>query len=107
MLAEGIAIGIVVLIGLVLLQIEHHTRKYKIAIVIILIAVIYFSIMSVFSSEEVDLTSPRGMINAVYVYFGWIGTTTSSLWDIGTDTVSMVGNAIKTSNTSEEKHPRR
>jgi len=52
----------------------------------------------------VDLKSPRGIIDGVYLYVGWIGHTTSSLWDIGTNTVSLVGNAIKMNNTEQVKY---
>ena len=65
-------------------------------------AVVYFSMMGIFSSEKVDLTSPRGVVNAVYVYFGWMGQTVTSLWDIGADTVRTVGNSIKINDPGEE-----
>ena len=102
MAAEWIAIAVVIIIGFILLQLEHHARRYKIIIAIILIAILYFSIIGIFSSGEVDLTSPRGIVNSVYLYFGWIGSTVTSLWDIGTDTVTLVGNAVKINNTSED-----
>lgn len=107
MLVEWIIIGVFVFIGLWVLKLEHHTRKFKIAIVIIFGLMIYFSMVSIFSSEQVDLTSPRGVVGAVYVYFGWIGQTASNLWDIGTDTVHLIGNAIKVDKIEEDKEPRR
>ena len=105
MIVQWIIIGVFVLIGLWFLKMEHHTRKVKIITIALIGLVIYFSMVGIFTSEQVNLTSPRGVVNAVYVYFGWIGQTMSNLWDVGTDTVSMVGNAIKVNNT--EARPRR
>jgi len=96
---QWIIIGVFILIGLWYLKVEHHARKIKIIILVAIGVLIYFSIMGIFSSEKVDLTSPRGVINSVYIYFGWIGQTTSNLWDIGINTVDLVGNAIKVNNT--------
>ena len=98
--AVWIAVGLLVFLGLFLMQMEHHTRKIKVILVVLLALLIYFSIVNIFSSEKVDLTSPRGVINGVYVYFGWIGTTISNLWDVGSDTVHTVGNAVKMNSTS-------
>jgi hypothetical protein len=107
MLIQWIIVAVFVLIGLAYIQFEHHSKKVKIFIFVIIGGLIYFSMMSVFTSETVDLTSPRGMVNGVYVYFGWIGQTATSLWDIGTDTAHMVGNAIKVDKVEEDKQPRR
>jgi len=107
MVIQWIIIGMFILIGLWYIKMEHHGRKVKIVVLILVGALIYFSIVGIFTSEQVSLTSPRGVVNAAYVYFGWIGQTASSLWDIGADTVSLVGNAIKIDNPEEDKEPRR
>jgi hypothetical protein len=101
MVIQWIVIAVLVLLGLWFLQFEHHTRKLKIAAAIAIVALLYFSMMTILTSEEIDLTNPRGVVNAVYVYFGWVGQTASTLWDIGTDTTKLVGNAIKINRTEE------
>jgi len=106
MIVEIIVVGIFVIVGIIWLQFEHHTRKYKAVAIVIIGFLIYFSVVGLFSSDKVELDSPRGVVNAVYFYFGWIGETSVKLWDIGTDTVNMVGNAIKVNN-SEDKNSRR
>ena len=106
MVINWIIVGIFVIIGLFLLKMEHHSRKIKVLIIVLIGFTLYFSIAGMFTSEQVDFTSPRGIVNAVYVYFGWIGQTTANLWDIGTDTVALVGNAIKL-NDSDAKSSRR
>ncbi len=107
MIVEWVIITIFVFIGLVYLKFEHHTKKIKIVIFLVVGFVLYFSLVSHFNSENVDLTSPRGVINGIYLYAGWLGQTTSNLWNIGTKTVTLVGNAVKINNTQKEKRPRR
>ena len=101
MIAHWIIMVGLVILALLFLKAEESTKIVKILIVIFLGFVVYLSITGLFMSNKVDLNSPRGIFNAVYVYFGWLGQTTSTLWDIGTDTASMVGNAIKV-NSSED-----
>ena len=102
MIVQWIVIGVFILIGLWYLKMEHHGRKVKVVVIAIIGLVIYFSMVGIFTSEQVSLDSPRGVVNAVYVYFGWIGQTATSLWDIGANTVSLVGNAIKIDKEDEE-----
>ena len=102
MVIQWIIVGIFIIVGLWFLKLEHHTKKIKIILLAIIITIVYLSMMGIFSSEKVDLTSPRGVVNAVYVYFGWMGRTVTDLWDIGADTVQTVGNAIKVNDPREE-----
>ena len=106
MVAEWIAVAVIVVIGIFFLQMEHHMRKYKIIIIAIIGLVIYFSILGVFSSEDIDFKSPKSIVSGIYLYVGWLGQAASNLWDIGGDTVTMVGNVIKVNNTEQER-PRR
>jgi hypothetical protein len=89
------------------MKIEHHGRKVKIIVGIVIGFLIYFSIMGVFSSDTIELNSPRGVVNAVYVYFGWLGHTASGLWNVGVETVNMVGDVIKINNSGEREDGRR
>ena len=109
MIVEWIAVAVIVAIGLFFMQMEHHVRKYKVIAVALIGLLIYFSVIGIFSSGEVDFASPKSIINGVYLYVGWMGQTASSLWEIGKDTSHMVGNAIKVNvnSTEEEERPRR
>ena len=104
MIINWIIIGVFVFIGLIFIKVDHHARKIKILVIIAIGFIIYFSLAGIFSSEQVDITSPKGIVNAVYIYFGWIGQTTLNLWNIGTDTINLVGNAVKINNSDGEKH---
>ena len=101
-IASITAILIIIVLTLFYLQLEHHTKKIKIAAIVLIIALIYFSVTGIFTSDQVDMTSPSGIINAVYLYVGWIGSTATELWDIGVQTTHMVGNAIKVNSTQED-----
>lgn len=86
-----------------MLKMDHHVRLIKITIVVIFVLLIYLSMIGVFSSKQVDMTSPRGVIQGAYIYFGWVGETTTKLFDIGKDTVKLIGNAIKINDSNQDK----
>lgn len=82
---------------------EHHLRKIKLAIILIALILIYFSVVTWFNSDQIDLSSPGGIVNAVYVYFGWVGETGNKIFGIGKDTFNAVGDVIKTNQTEKKK----
>ncbi len=97
-----IAVGVLIVIGLILVSAEHHARKVKIAVVLVILMMIYFSVVAVLSSGNVNLSSPGGIVSGVYYYFGWLGSSIAQVWDIGKDSAIAVGNVIKMNNS--EKH---
>ena len=101
-----VAVGILVILGLVLVNLEHHARKVKIAAVIIVLMMIYFSVVAVLGSGKVNLGSPGGIVSGVYYYFGWLGSSLSQLWDIGKDSAIAVGNVIKMNNSEKNNDGR-
>ena len=101
MILQWIVIVIFVFVALLFFKAEHSSREVKIFIIILLGLILYLSIVSLFASNKVDLGSPRGVVNAVYIYFGWVGQTATNLWDIGVDTAGMVGNAVKMNNSED------
>lgn len=98
-----IAVGILIVMGLILVSAEHHARKIKIAVVIVILMMIYFSVVTVLSSGNVDLSSPGGIASGIYYYIGWMGSSFAQLWDIGKDSAIAVGNVIRM-NTSEKEN---
>jgi len=90
-----IAVAFFLVIAFMLLKLGHFDRKIKLVLLIFLGVLVYISIVSIFSSEKVDLTSPGGIAKAIYLYFGWLGRTFANLWDVGKQTVHMVGDAIR------------
>lgn len=97
-----IIIGVLILIAFALLKIEHHGRRIKVVAIIIIAALLYFSLAGLFNSGEVDINSPKGIMNAVWVYFGWLGKTATAVWEVGTDSVRTVGNAIRFNETEKD-----
>jgi disulfide bond formation protein DsbB len=96
---QWIVIAVIVILALFFLRMEHHTRKLKLIVLALLVFFLYLSLMSVMKSDQVDINSPKGVMNAVYVYFGWLGRTIGNLFEIGVDTARMVGNAVKINNS--------
>ena len=89
-----IFIALFVIIAFMVIRVEHVGKRIKLVIFVILALLLYFSVASLFTSNRVDLSSPGGIIGAVYLYFGWMGKILATLWDGGKETVRMVGRAI-------------
>lgn len=90
-----VVVGILLALAFLLLKLEHHGRKIKVVVIILVAVILFLSVSSVFTSSEFDLRSPRGIVNAVYLYAGWLGRTAVGLWDVATETVRMTGNVVK------------
>ncbi len=97
-----IILGFFIILGLFYLRTEHVGKKFKLLSLLVLCLLFYFSAYGVMSSTGLDLTSPRGIGQAIYVYVGWIGRTANNLWGIKTDVGQIVGNAIKMNETVEK-----
>lgn len=94
-----IIIGVLIAIGFIFLKFDHHAKLIKTAVMVVLLLLLYFSLSATLKSTETDLSTPTGVIKTIYAYFGWIGQTGAELFDIGKDTVSLVGNVIKINQT--------
>lgn len=105
MILSVIIILILVFFAFMFLKLDHHAKRIKLIVLVLVILLLYFSLRGVFTSKEVDLNSPRGIMNGIYVYCGWLGQTMWNLWDVGKDTMRTVGNAIKVNST--EQTPKR
>ncbi len=81
---------------------EHHFHRARLIVTVLIFAVLFLSIISWFNSSKVDFGSPSGVVNSVYSYFGWIGSTGIKLFDAGRDSFSTIGNAIKGNSTKQE-----
>ncbi len=102
MVAQWLIIVGIVFVALLFLKAEPSTKWVKISIIVLLGFVIYLAVSGLFMSNEINLNSPRGILNSVYFYFLWIGHTSTTLWNIGVDTAGMVGNAIKVNDSDKE-----
>jgi len=90
-----IVIGIVfVIVALYLMQLEHHTRRFKVIFLVIIGSLLLLSIMTVFRSDQVDTTSFSGIVSGVYLYIGYMGHAISNVWHIGVETTGKVIQAV-------------
>ncbi len=95
MIIPWIVIIIAVLLVVCFMKLDHHAHILKTVIIIGIILLLGFSMYNMFKSKNIDYSSPKEIINTIYMYFGWLGNTVSELWQVGKDTVSTVGNVIK------------
>ncbi len=100
-----ILILICLALGFFIIRISHLEKKIKLIIFLLVCVVLYFSVTGLLATEKVDLTSPRGVVNAVYLYFEWLGGAVKDLWNIGVETTGKVINIVKfnrTENTEQQ-----
>lgn len=95
----AVFIALFIILGFWFIKMEHHGRKIKIVLILIAVLLLYFSVVHVFNSNDVDLKSPGGVVKAVYAYFGWIGRSVGNLWDVGRDTTGRVVQAVQLNET--------
>ena len=94
---------IVALVVLGFLKFEHYRKTGNVFLIIFILLLAYFSMNAMIKTGKMDFSSPKGVINSIAIYFGWLGETSFKLFDVGKDTVKLVGNAIKTNQTEESK----
>ena len=94
-----IILGIFIFLALLYLKVEHYNKRVKLIFMILVCILLYFSAYAVFSANNSNLKSPKGIIQAVYTYVGYLGGAFSNLWTIKTDVGGLVGNAVKINQT--------
>lgn len=93
-----VIVGVVVaLLAFFYMKLEHQARLMKVAFLSIVVILLIFSMVVMFNSGKVDLSSPGGVISGVYLYIGWLGEFASNLWSIGADTTGRVIDAVNLS----------
>ena len=90
----------ILLAGFLFLKLEHTKKTFKIAIILIILVLIYFSIMQFMSNNNADVSSPGNAIQTGYAYLSWMGHAIVNLWNISGDVISTIGNAIKGNSTN-------
>lgn len=98
-LVMWIVIGVVVVFALMFTKFDHIGRQVKVVLFILIGLFIFFSVTNMFSGNDYDLMSPQGIVNSVGVYFSWVSGVFVNLWDVGAETVTAVGHAIKLNET--------
>jgi len=99
-MVSWILIGFVVLIlAIIFIKFEHHTKRLKLILIIVLIAFIYFSASSVLHNSGVKVNSLEGAGKATSLYFSWLGNAATNVWHSGGEVKTIVGNAIKGNQT--------
>jgi cell division protein FtsW (lipid II flippase) len=78
---------------------EHLFNRVKIFIFVLIALIVLYSIFGFFFSGKADLSSPGAIASSVYSYFGWIGDKSIQIFNVGKDSVGLVGNIIKSNDS--------
>ena len=89
-----VLIIVFLLVALFIFKLEHLGKVIKISLLVVIAALLYFSVTSVISTADVDLDSPKGVLNSVTLYFRWLGNAISNLADISGEVKDTVSEAI-------------
>ena len=95
-----VVIAIIALLLFLWIKLEHQARLIKFVIVTLIVVMLVGSLFLTLSSGETDLSSPKGIVNAVYLYIGWLGGFTVDMWDLGVETTGKVINAMNVSESA-------
>lgn len=92
-----------IVIAFFVIHLEHMGKRIKVLIIIALLLGLYFSVSNMVKSGSVDFSSPKGIVNSIYTYFGYLAGIGKSVWDVGSNAVTGVGNAIKIDRNETER----
>lgn len=91
---------VLALIAFVYMKMEHQVRLVKVAFLSIVVILLVMSMIVMFNSGEVDLSSPGGVMSGIYLYIGWLGEFSVNLWDISVESTGRVMDAINVSSSA-------
>ena len=95
-----IVIGLILaVIAFFYMKMEHQFRLVKVTVLSAVVLLLVISMIVVLRSGEMDLSSPSGVVGAVYLYIGWLGEFSFDLWDIGQDVTGRIVKAVNVSNS--------
>jgi hypothetical protein len=94
-----ILIGVFI-VAILYIKFEHTGKRIKLVLIVLFIAFLYISGSVVLSKAGVKLNSVDGFGKAVTLYFSWLASASSNLWNSGGDIAKTVGNAIGTNSTN-------
>ena len=83
------------LIAILFLKFEHNIKKWKLILLLIVLIFLFFSIKSIVENNNTDIKSPGGIMNTIYIYFGWLGDKGLQVLNFGEIAINTIGNSIK------------
>ena len=96
-----IIIGVLVVLSFLLFKFEHHGKQIKLIAIVIIALLISFSLIAFFTTSDVDMKTPKGVVSAVYSYIGWVGHSVANLWESKEEITDLVGDAVKLNSTEK------
>tara|TARA_Y100000310_G_scaffold288212_1_gene313655 strand:+ start:2868 stop:3194 length:327 start_codon:yes stop_codon:yes gene_type:complete len=86
-------IGVLLVLGIIAIKMNHMRHRVFIILLVLLAFFIYGTVTVVNSTNEMDLTSSEGFLDAAKLYFGWLANGVKNMRTI-------TGNVIKMDWTS-------
>lgn len=102
-----IAALVVIFLVTSFIKLEHDFKAIKAIVLIVILLLIGGSIYAWTKSDKNDLSSPKGIVNSVYLYCVWVGDTSMKLFATLSDSFRTVGNAIKGNETRSSSDGRK
>jgi glucan phosphoethanolaminetransferase (alkaline phosphatase superfamily) len=90
-----VIMGILIVIGLIFIQFEHHTKKLKVMIVISILMLIFFSVIGFYNSGQSDFSSIKSSIDTTFFFLSWIWQSSLEIWDAGVEFTGKVVGIVR------------
>ncbi len=95
-------IGVAVVIGIILIKMNHFRHKLTIIVLLFLAMFIYSTVVLVNTTNELDLETTEGLFQAIKIYTGWLGNGFQNLKGITANAIKMDWSSSNSSFFSEE-----
>ena len=80
---------------------EHKLKAVKAVALILILLIIGSSVYTWIRNDTNDLNSPKGVVNSIYMYTGWMGEIGIKLVSTLTESFNAVGNVVKGNETRQ------
>lgn len=95
---------VAMLIITMFIHLEHKLKAIKAIVLILILLIIGSSVYTWVKNDTNDLSSPKGIVNSIYMYVGWLGSTGAAIVDSTKDSFTIVGNAINGNSTTNNNN---
>ena len=84
-----------------MIHLEHKFKAIKAVVLVLILLIIGGSLYTWIKSDTNDLSSPRGIVNSIYAYMGWMGDISIKVFSTFSDGFKTVGNVIQGNETQQ------
>ncbi len=84
-----IFLSLIIAVIWIIVEVKRLKHKLGAIFLIVLIVFSYLSFFAVFNSQELDLKSPLGLVDASKIYFSWLGSVFTNLKMLTTNAIHL------------------